>query len=89
MKRNYLEVAFDRGKPIAGYDHLPRDPHDAVARTQRHEQGIRVDYTSDGRAIGIEFTAPSRCTLEGVNRVLAELHQQPATRDELGPLIAA
>jgi uncharacterized protein YuzE len=89
MKRSYLQVTFDRGKPIAGYYYLPPSPGDTVTRTERREAGILIDYSADGRALGIEFTAPSRITLEGVNQILADIHHQPATRDDLLPLLAA
>lgn len=89
MKRAYLEVTFQQGKPVAGYYYLPRLGGDAVVRSERRQAGILVDYAADGRAIGIEFTSPRQITLEAVNKVLSDIHQTPATRDDLLPLLAA
>ena len=89
MKHRFLEVTFRKGKPLAAYLYLPRRTDDVSARTERHESGLLIDYASDGRAIGIEITAPSHLTLEAVNEVLSSLQQEPATVDDLAPLLAA
>ncbi len=89
MKHRYLEVTFRNGKPLAAYLYLPRNPGDSSARVARCEEGLLIDYTADGRAIGIEITAPSQVSLEAINRVLGSLHQEPATPDEVAPLAAA
>jgi hypothetical protein len=47
-----------------------------------------MDFTADGRPIGIEITAPCAGTLEALNRILISLNQQPVTMDELAPLAA-
>jgi uncharacterized protein YuzE len=89
MKQRYLEVTFRTGKPLAAYLYLPRKPGDASARTVRQPGGLLIDYAADGRAIGIEITAPSRLSLEALNHVLVAVNEVPATADELGPLVAA
>lgn len=89
MKQRYLEVTFRNGKPIAAYLYLPRKPGDASARTQRFESGLRIDFSPDGRAIGIEITAPSKLSLAALNRALAAVNELPATGEELAPLAAA
>ncbi len=61
----------------------------ALCRTARQEAGLLIDYTADGRPIGIEITAPSKVTLEAINRALAAAQQEPATTDEFAPLVAA
>lgn len=48
-----------------------------------------LDYAADGRAIGIEITAPSCFELAQLNRVLEQLGHPPATADELSPLPVA
>jgi hypothetical protein len=48
-----------------------------------------VDYAADGRAIGIELTSPSGITLGALNAVLSEIDQQPATPEDLRPLLSA
>ncbi|MFQ5424961.1 MAG: DUF2283 domain-containing protein [Phycisphaerae bacterium] len=89
MKHRNLEVTFRNGKLLAAYLYLPRHPGDMSARTVKRGEGLLIDFTADGRAIGIEITAPSRLSLEMLNRALATVNQAPATADELGPLAAA
>jgi uncharacterized protein YuzE len=89
MKNRYLEVTFRNGRPIAAYLYLPRNPGDVSARTEKREAGLLIDFAGDGRAIGIEITAPSQLSLVALNRVLAEVHQAPADSAELAPLVAA
>ena len=87
MKQRYLEVSYRRGKPLAAYLYLPRQPGDKSARTQQQEAGMLIDYAPDGRPIGVEMTAPSQVTLAAVNRVLATLQESPLTPAELAPLL--
>ncbi len=88
MKDSYLEVTYRHGKPLAAYLYLPRQNDDRADHTQEREPGILVDYAADGRPIGVEITAPSRLTLETLNRVLTSLHQLPMTASDLAPLAA-
>jgi len=88
MKDRYLEVTYRNGKPLAAYLYLPRNPGDVSSRTVKEAEGLLIDFAADGRAIGIEIIAPSRLSLEALNRALAAAHQAPATADELGPLAA-
>ena len=48
-----------------------------------------MDYTADGRAIGIEITAPSELDLSRLNELHLRVGQEPVARDDLGPLVAA
>ena len=89
MKQRYLEVTFRNGKPLAAYLYLLRKPGDTSARTAQQGEGLLIDLAADGRAIGIEIAAPSRVSLEALNRALAAVNQAPATADELRPLAAA
>jgi len=89
MRHRYLEVTFRNGRLLAAYLYLPRNPGDASVRTVRQADGLLIDFAADGRAIGIEITAPSKISLETLNRALAAVNQAPATADELGPLAAA
>jgi len=89
MRHRFLEITYRKGKPVAGYLYLPRNPGDRSSRTEQSEAGLLIDYTQDGRAIGIEIMAPSKVTLAALNRALAAAHQQPATADDLAPLLAA
>jgi hypothetical protein len=89
MSRSFLEFTFRQGKPIAAYYYLPRRKGDVAALTDRRDDGILIDFTADGRAIGIELTTPSRISLERLNQVLAEINQTLATPADLQPLTAA
>lgn len=71
---------------MGGYLTFGRRPGNVAARTSHPEPGLAVDHGDDGRAIGLEITAPSRVTLRDINRVLESLGQPPATADELAPL---
>ncbi|HUT56743.1 MAG TPA: DUF2283 domain-containing protein [Phycisphaerae bacterium] len=84
----YLEVTYRQGKPLAAYLHLPGRRSDRAARSRKAAPGLVVDYAEDGRAIGIEITSPKSVTLEAVNSILAELHQQALAEEELSPLMA-
>ena len=89
MTNTYLEVTFRKGRPLAAYLYLPRHTGDKVARTDKAEPGLLVDFASDGRPIGVEITSPRQVTLGSVNRVLASLRQDLATPDDLAPLAVA
>ena len=89
MKHSYLEVTFRKGRPLAAYYYLPRRDGDTSARTDRAGAGLVVDYTADGRPIGIEITAPSRLVLSELNDLLTNLGQPPVAREDLAPLAAA
>ncbi|MGE0594659.1 MAG: hypothetical protein AB7G23_08955 [Vicinamibacterales bacterium] len=89
MKNTYLEVTFRHGTPIAGYHYLPREAGQKAARTRRVEPGLNIDLTTEGQAIGIETTAPSKVSLEALNAVLQELGHPPASAADLAPVLAA
>lgn len=88
-RQRYLEVTYRKGKPFVAYLYLPRKIGDRSARTERREAGLLIDYAADGRAIGIEITAPTKVTLANLNQALAAANQPPATPDDLAPLLAA
>ena len=89
MKEPYLEVTFRHGRPMAAYLYLPRATKDKSHRTLRADPGMIVDYTEDGKPIGIEITAPSKVTVNDLNRVLASLGAPVLTSDDVAPLKAA
>jgi len=89
MRQTYLEVTYRGGRALAAYYYLPRRDGDKSARTERAEGGLLVDFSSDGRPIGIEITTPSRFDVTGMNRLLASLGQEPARPEDLAPLGAA
>ncbi|MEX0704331.1 MAG: DUF2283 domain-containing protein [Planctomycetales bacterium] len=89
MKHCYLEVTFRKGRALAAYYYLPRRGTESSARTERFEGGFIVDYASDGTAIGIEITAPSRLDISQLNRILERIGHEPVAREDLAPLVAA
>lgn len=89
MNESYLEATFRRGRPLAAYYYLPRDPKDKSYRTQRIEPGLVIDFRRDGKAIGIEILAPEKLTLAVFNRVLRDLGQPLLKRTDLASLRAA
>lgn len=66
------EVRFScrHGKMIAGHVSFDRQPDDHVARSKETEDGLVMDYTDDGRLIGIEIPSP---TSEAIDALLAML----------------
>ncbi len=89
MRESYLEITFRHGLPLAAYYYLPRRARDRSHRTQCFAAGILVDFSRDGRPIGIEITAPTKVTLGAMNRVLRAIGLEPLKRVELAPLLAA
>lgn len=89
MKEPYLEVTCRHGRPMAAYYYLPREAGEKSARTRRVEPGLVIDLTTEGRAIGIEITAPAKISLAALNAVLSELGHPPASQADLAPLLAA
>jgi len=85
----YLEITYRRGKPLAGYLHLPRREGDTVVRSQKHTSGLVVDYAEDGRPIGIEITSPANASTEAINDLLKQLHVDSIAEQELAPLLAS
>lgn len=89
MRDRYLEVTFRHGRPIAAYYYLPRSAGQKSVRTRRVEPDLVVDFAADDQAIGIEITAPELVSLAGLNTLLAELGQAPATEADLASVLAA
>lgn len=89
MKNPYLEITYRRGRPLAAYLYLPRAPGDKSHRTAKADPGMVIDYTEAGKPIGIEITAPSKVTVDDLNRVLAGLGAAALTSEDVAPLMAA
>ena len=88
MAHRYLEVTYRNGRALAAYLYLPRQEGDKSVRVAKYGEYL-VDWTEDGRPMGIEIPSPSQATLEGLNAVIAELHLAPLNADEISPLLAA
>lgn len=89
MKHAYLEVTYRKGRPLAAYYYLPREEGDRSVRTEQLGGGLLVDFAPDGRAIGVEISAPSQLDLEALNGALVRLGQEPVRPEDLAPLLAA
>jgi hypothetical protein len=89
MSEPYLEVTYRHGRPLAAYFYLPRARRLKSAHTRRVEPGMIIDFAANGRALGIEITAPAQLTLAALNRVLRDLGAAPVRKADLSPLVAA
>ena len=89
MRGRYLEVTFRKGRAIAAYLYLPRRGAERAARVSKATPGLLIDYNANGKAIGIEITAPGRVSLTALNRVLSRLGQARLRPEDLAPLLAA
>ena len=89
MRGRYLEVTFRKGRAIAAYLYLPRRGAERAARVSKATPGLLIDYNADGKAIGIEITAPGKLRVAALNRVLTRLGQPRLGPEELAPLLAA
>lgn len=89
MKADYLEVTYRHGRALAAYYFLPRRSGDTSHRTVRAEAGLLIDFSSDGRPIGIEITAPGAVSLSDLNKVLDQLGMEPISAEDFAPLAAA
>lgn len=89
MRDRYLEVTYRKGKPFAAYLYLPRPEGVTSARTESVGDGLVIDLSVDGSAIGLEITNPGRASLEAINSVLARFGQPELSAKELAPLAAA
>ena len=87
MLHRYLEATYRQGKLLAAYLYLPRRSGDVSVRVEEHCPAFLIDWTGDGRPIGIEMPWPSLVTLEGLNKVLAELNLDPLDPEELAPVV--
>jgi uncharacterized protein YuzE len=89
MRSSYLEVTFRRGRPLAAYLYLPRTSGDKSDHVEQAGAGLLVDYTADGKPIGIEITAPAQVDVTELNQVLVHLHAPAVTDEDIAPLRAA
>jgi len=89
MKHSYLEVTYRKGRILAAYYYLPRGEEEKSVRTERVSDGLLVDFSSDGKPIGIEISSPSQFDLSALNEALKRLGQEPVHPEDLSPLVAA
>ena len=89
MRQRYLEVTFRRGKALAAYLYLPRQPHAKVVRTSDEGHGLKVDFDVGGAPMGIEISGPGLVGVEQLNAVLVRIGQPQLPLEEWAPLRAA
>jgi len=89
MKSSYLAVTFRHGRALTAYLYLPRSRGDRSDHVEKAGSGLLVDYTADGKPIGIEITAPAQVGIAELNRVLVALHAPAVTNEDIAPLRAA
>ena len=89
MKDRYLEITFRKGKRIAAYLYLPKEPGEKSHRSEKAGNGLLIDYGKSGRPIGIEITAPDQISADVLNEVLTKLNVGPVEPGEVSPLVTA
>lgn len=89
MSNRYLEITYRKGKIVAAYLYLPRQPREKVKKTTKAADGIVVDFGKGGRPIGIEITAPQHVSRQAINQVITRLNLPPFADEELAPLLTA
>jgi uncharacterized protein YuzE len=89
MKDRYLEVTFRKGKPLAAYLYLPRSVGAKSDRTEEAFPGVLVDFSANGKPIGLEIITPTSVTVSQINVVLTKLGLAAISPEELAPLQAA
>ena len=90
MTERSLQVTYRKGKPFSAYLHLSHQTGEKSARTVPSADGLLVvDHGQNGKAIGVEITAPSAVPLDRVNRVLADLGETPLSEHDYLPVRAA
>lgn len=89
MSRHYLEVTYRKGTPVAAYLYLPRPPGAKSFRSERHGEGLVLDFMRDGTLIGVEITALSLVTTQSINEILTSVGVASIEEDDLKPIRAA
>lgn len=81
-----LAVTYRHGKAFAAYLSLPGRHGKRVVRSCETGKGFVVDYSADGKAVGIEIISPKIVTVEAINDLLLELNEKAISKEELAPL---
>src|SRR6476646_9918700 len=68
MTERSLQVTYRKGKPFSAYLHLSHQTGEKSARRVPSADGLLViDYGQNGKAIGVEITAPTAVPLDRLN----------------------
>jgi uncharacterized protein YuzE len=90
MTERSLQVTYRKGKAFAAYLYLSHQTGEKSVRTAPSPDGLLiVDYAENGKAIGVEITAPTAVPLERLNRLLLDLGETPLTEHDYVPMRAA
>ncbi len=90
MTERSLQVTYRKGKAFAACLHLSHPTGEKSAKTVPSADGLLVvDYAHDGKAIGVEITAPAAVPLDRLNRLLADLGETPLNEHDYLPVRAA
>jgi hypothetical protein len=85
-----LQVTYRKGRTFAAYLYLAHPTGEKSARTVASSDGLLiVDYSTSGRPLGVEITAPQAVPLERLNQLLAELGEPPLAEQDYKPARAA
>ncbi len=85
MAKPYLEVTYRGGKPLAAYLYVNRRAGDTAARTERRDDFV-IDFSDDGRLIGVELSRLTNVNLSALNDVLSAAAVPTVAEQELAPL---
>lgn len=90
MTERSLQVTYRKGRAFAAYLHLLHQTGEKSARTVPSADGLLVvDFGANGRAVGIEITAPQYVSLERLNQLLFDLGEAPMAEQDYEPVRAA
>ena len=90
MTERSLQVTYRKGKPFSAYLHLSHQTGEKSAKTVPSADGLLVvDYSKDGKPIGVEITAPTAVPLDRLNRLLTDLGETPLNEHDYLPVRAA
>jgi hypothetical protein len=89
MTERSLQVTYRHGKAFSAYLHLAHETGERSVRSAPSADGLLVvDHARNGKAIGVEITAPSAMTLERLNSLLADVQEAALTADDYVPIRA-
>jgi hypothetical protein len=90
MTERSLQVTYRKGRAFAAYLHLSHVTGEKSAKTVASPDGLLiVDYSANGRPVGVEITAPQAVPLERLNELLADLGESPLAEQDYKPVRAA
>jgi hypothetical protein len=90
MRERSLQITYRKGRVLAAYLYLAGETGEKSARMEPSQDGLLVvDYSAEGRPIGIEIISPDAVSLGRLNQVLVRLGFIPLAEEEYRPLSAA